>query len=875
MDVMYSRPTMLWLLFLGMAHLAAAEKIDNKDIVYAEWLTNRSRICGLALVTPVIGMFFAFLKFYQVYNKNPGPPGSVQLTISKYIMEGSYAFMWRQYEVIGIFIVLCTILILAFLREPIDPYKGHHGGVNAGVPYWQMAIHFVAGSLLSCLSGVIGMNMAIRANVRTTEACKDANTGLNAGLRVAFDSGSVMGLSVVCFVVFGQAVLFLIFDDPLALSGFGFGASLVALFARVGGGIFTKAADVGSDLVGKVESGLPEDDPRNPGVIADNVGDNVGDVAGLGADLFESYVGATVAAVPLGSLKAGVSGVALPFWISGMGIIASIVGTFCVTTHKEANSIDLLSALHRGTYVSSFLVAVLSIPICLYIFEDDQTLGWELYACIMIGLVAGALVGYFTEYITSDAYWPTQSIALSAQTGPATVVITGLGVGMISNLAPGMILAFAALSCSMLQGAYGVSIAAVGMLSTLGITLATDAYGPVADNAGGIAEMAGLPKEVRERTDKLDALGNTTAATGKGFAIGSALLITLALISAFVEATSNDGDNNIVLDFADSYVLAGALIGSLLPYVFAALTMFAVGHSAQSLIVEVRRQFREIPGLRTGRPGVKPDNKACVDICTTAALKEMVAPGIIAVLTPLAFGYTFGCKFLGGILVGSILSGFFLATTMANSGGAWDNAKKFIEADRAREFTHPPKFRGHLPDGVHLPHIAEEWKNSDVLVWARAAGFDNWCHLLQKHDVDGKKLFVKHAEDLREFGITDEGVQKLFFRAINEMHMHKRSLYHEAAVIGDTIGDPFKDAAGPALNILCKLMSHLSLIISGQLAVETENWKIGAGIWGASAVFGLIYFKVFMDHKKFTKDPLYEPKYDESDNEEEAEYKQF
>eukprot|EP00457_Paulinella_chromatophora_P001842 gb/GEZN01001844.1/.p1 GENE.gb/GEZN01001844.1/~~gb/GEZN01001844.1/.p1 ORF type:complete len:888 (+),score=108.62 gb/GEZN01001844.1/:166-2664(+) len=821
-------------------------------------MDSRLRAVSLALFCPLFGVVFVFLKAYQVMSKSPGPEGSEQVFISAAIMEGSYAFMWRQYKIISYFIIVCLVLILAFLREPIDPYQGHHGGVNANVPYWQMAVHFLVGSVLSCLSGVVGMNVAIRANVRTTEACKDNESGLNKGLRVAFDSGSVMGMTVVCFVVFGQGILFLIFDDPLALSGFGFGASIVALFARVGGGIFTKAADVGSDLVGKVESGLPEDDPRNPGVIADNVGDNVGDVAGLGADLFESYVGATVAAVPLGSLAAGLSGIALPFWISGMGIIASLVGTFAIRTKNDATAKDLLHALHLGTYVSTFLVVVLSIPICYYLFENDTTLGMELYGCIMIGLFAGVLVGYATEYTTSDAYFPTRSIALSAHTGPATVIITGLGVGMISTMAPGLILAFAALGCSILQGAYGVSIAAIGMLSTLGITLATDAYGPVADNAGGIAEMAGLPAEVRVKTDKLDALGNTTAATGKGFAIGSALLITLALISAFVNETENDEGGKVVLDFSDAYVLSGALVGSLLPFVFAALTMFAVGHSAQALIVEVRRQFRDIKGLREGRPGVKPDNRACVEICTTAALKEMILPGFLAVMTPLAFGFTFGSKFLGGVLVGSILTGFFLATTMANSGGAWDNAKKFIEADQAKLFAQFPKFNGDLPQDVFLPHHAPDWTNEHILIWARAAGFETWAPLFQKAQVTGANLFIKKSEHVGQWGIKDIGVQKLIFAKINELHMAKRSLYHDATVIGDTVGDPFKDTSGPALNILSKLMSHLSLIISGKLAIETGNWQIGVVVWIVSLVSFFLYYKCCHGSRAFEEDLIEE-----------------
>jgi len=725
--------------------------LDNSTVpIYrSSWLETNFEAVGVAIIIPPVSWLFILFKVYGIMGCTPGHGKMVE--IADIILEGSIAFMKRQYQVITFFTFLCAIVIVAILRSPENPFDGHAGGMT-DEPYWVMMIHFLVGSGLSALSGVCGMNVAIRANVRTTAACNSKHDPLNKGLRVAFDSGTVMGLSVVSFVVFGQAVLYIIFEDPLALSGFGFGASLVALFARVGGGIFTKAADVGSDLVGKIEAGIPEDDPRNPGVIADNVGDNVGDVAGLGADLFESFVGATVAAVPLGWNAHGISGIALPFWISAAGILCSIVGTLFVRTQEGANQSQLLAALRRGTLVTAFLVLVSSFFICYFLFDDDTTVAWYLFICLVAGLIAGMFVGFITEYSTSSAFIPTKSIINASVTGSATVIIQGIAVGMLSTTGPGIVLAFTALLCALLEGPYGVSIAAIGMLSTLGITLATDAYGPVADNAGGIAEMAGLPEEVRERTDALDALGNTTAATGKGFAIGSALLITLALISAFIEETGID-----VIDMTDPLTLTGALIGALLPFMFAALTMFAVSRSAQALIHEIRDQFRNIEGLLEGKEGVKADYKGCVDLCTRAALIEMILPGMIAVFVPIGGGFSFGSKFLGGLLIGSILSGFFLGTSMANSGGAWDNAKKAVEAE-------------------------------------------------PKGDQTGK------------------GSER-----------------HTAVVVGDTVGDPFKDTSGPALNILCKLMSHLSLIISGSLSVEWGDTYPIIGIWIAIVVLVLVF----------------------------------
>lgn len=737
-------------------------------VVKSSWVDDTFKAVLLAIIGPIVGLIAMVIFLYMVLNAPEGKKGvDQQVQVAENIREGAIGFMKSQYLIITLFTILVAILIVAGLEAPEDSFAGHSAGTISGSPYWVMMVHFLAGSLLSAASGVGGMHVAFRANVRTTEACKYS---LNQGLKVAFKSGCVMGLSVVSYVVLGQAVLFLIFQDPLALSGFGFGASLVALFSRVGGGIFTKAADVGADLVGKVESGLPEDDPRNPGVIADNVGDNVGDVAGLGADLFESYVGATVAAVPLGFHAHGISGVALPFWISGAGIIASIVGIPFVYTSEEAGQAELLAALRRGIIVAAVLVTGASAGICYFIFDLDQTSGWQLFACIEVGLFSGMIVGNFTEYTTSDAYYPTRSIATrGARTGPATVIIRGFGLGMISTIIPGLVLAGAALICSELQGPYGVAIAAIGMLSTLGITLATDAYGPVADNAGGIAEMSSdVSDEVRERTDLLDALGNTTAATGKGFAIGSALLITLALIATFTTETG------ISIDMTDRLALAGSIVGALLPFLFAALTMYAVGSSAEELIIEVRRQFRENPDLlkdpESFADGEQPqaDYKGCVEICTYAALREMILPGIIAVMAPIAFGFTFGSKFLGGILIGSILSGFFLGISMANAGGAWDNAKKYVE-------------RGE---------------------------------------------------------VVEKGIVK-----------KKGTEWHAAVVVGDTVGDPFKDTSGPALNILSKLMSHLSLIISGAVGAEFETWETGVIIWAIMAVFFFLGY-VFVHWRK-------------------------
>jgi K(+)-stimulated pyrophosphate-energized sodium pump len=591
------------------------------------------------------------------------------------IRAGAMAFLRREYTILAGFVVVVAIVIAALIDYNIlnNPRIAE---LNAAYPTdgpWT-ALSYVLGALGSGLAGFIGMSIAIRGNTRTTAA---AVRGLNPALRVAFSSGTVMGLTVVGIGLLGITILWIVFRDPNVAAGFGFGASSIALFARVGGGIYTKAADVGADLVGKVEAGIPEDDPRNPATIADNVGDNVGDVAGMGADLFESYVGALVASLALAAVGAIALGagdpagdlVLLPLLIAGAGILASIAGTFLVRTGDEASMSKLLWALRAGVYGASLIALVLTAGIIL-LLDLPFTLFWV----VLTGLVVGQVIGTGTEYFTSYEYRPTKWIASQAITGPASVVIAGMAVGMLSVIIPSAAIVIGIYVANELAGLYGVALAAVGMLSTLGITLATDAYGPVADNAGGLAEQAHLPPEVRERTDALDALGNTTAATGKGFAIGSAVLTALALGATYVQVT---GIQSIALTDAD--VLVGLLIGATLPFVFSGLTMQAVGSAANSMIQEVRRQFREIPGLLEGREGVEPDAARAVDISTQAALRAMILPGAIAVIVPIAVGAVLGAEALGGLLFGSVASGFLLALLMANSGGAWDNAKKYIE----------------------------------------------------------------------------------------------------------------------------------------------------------------------------------------------------
>lgn len=770
------------------------------------------------------------------------------------------SFLTEEYMWLSIFVAAMMVFIAGVLAGTSEPRNAHSGGS------YQTMLCFLFGALLSGFAGWTGMYVATEANVRTMEACK---TSLNNGLRVAFAGGSVMGFAVVAYGLLGITILFAIIastpknadddyffstrsmpDAVRFLSGFGFGASAIALFARVAGGIYTKAADVGADLVGKVEAEIPEDDPRNPATIADNVGDNVGDVAGMGADLFESFVGSIIASA---SLAQNNQMIAFPFWIAGFGIVASIVGHFFVRVNDDANQKQLVQALHRGTYASSALVVIFAVIATFTIFDNDignadydqqafyfrgtlpeglknlngngatkleqafniyparvnkanivpearnlmsdtssnqeqkalndpdsaafeyvfgnildvDNLGWRYFVCIVIGLMCGVLIGEATEFFTSDAYRPTQTIADAGHMGgAATVIIQGTGIGMLSTAMPTLFITVTILACFELGGIYGISIAAVGMLSTLGVTLATDAYGPIADNAGGIAEMSedlGEFKEtVRERTDMLDALGNTTAATGKGFAIGSAVLTALSLMNAYIqgvgvlERPADPSDRPILregdpaLSVGQPIVIAGFVFGAMLPFLFAAMTMLSVRKAASSVIEEVQRQFREIPGLMDGESECDPQR--CVAMCTRSSVKEMILPGMMAILTPVAMGLLVSARFLAGLLVGAISSGFMLAIYMANAGGAWDNGKKYVES----------------------PHT--------------------------KHLYGGKK-----------------------------------SETHKATVVGDTVGDPYKDTSGPALNILIKLMSIFALMLT---PIFGGDWA--SGYWEAGLVVLLV-----------------------------------
>jgi len=644
--------------------------------------------------------------------------------ISLAIRQGANAFLKRQYVVVGVFFAFMFIVLgVMAIFELLTPF----------VPF-----AFVTGGFFSALSGFIGMKIATAANARTAHA---SSQSLNKGLRVAFSAGSVMGFTVVGLGMLDISIWFtllkFVFDltapeITAAMLTFGMGASAMALFARVGGGIYTKAADVGADLVGKVEAGIPEDDPRNPAVIADNVGDNVGDVAGMGADLYESYVGSVISASALGVAAFGgkFEAMALPMLLAAMGIIFSILGTFLVKTKEGASQKSLLKALSRGTNFSAILIAVASFPLVYFVLGKEN---WTFYFAILAGLIAGVLIGKATEYFTSDTYKPTKKLASSSETGSATTIISGLSLGMLSTALPIIIVAICILVAYFVAGGaetpnmglYGIALAAVGMLSTLGITLATDAYGPVADNAGGIAEMSGLDKTVRERTDALDALGNTTAATGKGFAIGSAALTALALMASYIETVTSKGGDISNLSLMNPTVLVGLFIGACLPFVFAALTMESVGRAAQSVVKEVRRQFKEITGLMAGE--AEPDYAKCVDLCTKSSLREMILPTVVAVVVPIVVGLILGVTGVVGMLAGATATGFLMAVFMSNSGGAWDNAKKYIES------------------GVH------GGKGSDS---------------------------------------------------------------HKAAVVGDTVGDPFKDTSGPAINILIKLLSMVSIVFA-------------------------------------------------------------
>ena len=674
------------------------------------------------LVCAIIALVFAAVNFYSVKRK---PEGTEKMAeISAKIRKGAMAYLKRQYKTVGIFFAVMFVIlgILAFtgMLTPFVPFA------------------FITGGFFSGLSGFIGMKIATYANSRTANGARES---LNKGLKIAFSSGAVMGLTVVGLGLLDISVWFILLKfvfkleiDAImsAMLTFGMGASSMALFARVGGGIFTKAADVGADLVGKVEVGIPEDDPRNPACIADNVGDNVGDVAGMGADRYESYVGSIISCGALAvAAGLGLNGVLVPMLIAAIGIISSIIGTFFVSTKENADQKALLGSLRRGTYASSILSAIGSAVLIYTLIPENASVFWA----VISGLVAGVLIGFFTEYYTSDTYKPTKKLAGSSETGSATIIIDGISLGMLSTAIPVIIIAISIIisfftaggADSFASGLYGVGLSAVGMLSTLGITLATDAYGPVADNAGGIAEMSGLEPQVRERTDALDSLGNTTAATGKGFAIGSAALTALALIVSYTDEVENLVELN--LSITNPAVLIGLLVGAMLPFLFSSMTMKAVGRAAQKIVVEVRRQFREIKGLMTGE--AEADYESCIDICVKSSLKEMIAPAALGIIAPIVVGFVLGCNGVVGMLAGALVSGFVLAIMMSNSGGAWDNAKKYIEAGN---------YNG--------------------------KGSDN----------------------------------------------------HKAAVVGDTVGDPFKDTAGPSVNILIKLLSMLSIVFASLVA---------------------------------------------------------
>ena len=692
----------------------------------------------IGFVGAALALVFALVQRNKVMSFSEGNDKMVKIASS--IREGANAYLKHQYATVAkvfaiVFVILLAIAIIS-----------HGGMLSLYTPF-----AFLTGGIWSMLAGFIGMKIATNSNARTAQA---ASESLNKGLRVAFSSGSVMGFTVVGLGILDITIWFFLLryafgvNNPIQLGNImvmnGMGASFMALFARVGGGIYTKAADVGADLVGKVEAGIPEDDPRNPATIADNVGDNVGDVAGMGADLYESYVGSILATFALGAVGGyGWGGLLLPMALAVCGIICSIIGSFLVKTKEDATQLSLLRSLRTGTYTAAVLSAICAAILCRVILGAGNWLG--VFIAILCGLVGGCAIGYFTEYYTSDNYKPTKKLAASSETGAATIIIGGLSLGMLSTIASILIVAAAILisyfaaggsvtivdeagkfTAAFNKGLYGIGIAGVGMLSTLGITLATDAYGPVADNAGGIAEMAGLPEEVRDRTDALDSLGNTTAATGKGFAIGSASLTALALLVSYVNIVQERTPEILNFTLTSPTVLVGLFIGAMLVFVFAALTMSAVQTAAQSIVLEVRRQFREIAGIMEGK--ADPDYASCVTLCTKGALHEMVVPALLAIIVPILTGLILGPTGVVGLLGGVSVTGFAMAVFMSNAGGAWDNAKKYIE-------------RGN--------------------------------------------------------------------------HGGKGSDQHKAAVVGDTVGDPFKDTSGPALNILIKLCSTVSIVFSG------------------------------------------------------------
>ena len=693
----------------------------------------------IGFIGAVLALLFAAIQRKKVMSYSEG--NATMQKIAQSIREGANAYLKHQYSTVAkVFAVVFVVLVIIAFAS---------GGemLSKFTPF-----AFLTGGIWSMLAGLIGMKIATNSNARTAQA---ASESLNRGLRVAFSSGAVMGFTVVGLGMLDISIWLMILHfgagitDPVQLGNIivmnGIGASFMALFARVGGGIYTKAADVGADLVGKVEAGIPEDDPRNPATIADNVGDNVGDVAGMGADLYESYVGSILATFALGACAGyGWQGMLLPMALAVCGIICSIIGSFLVKTKENATQLSLLKSLRTGTYTAAILSAVIAIPLCYFILGSDNHC-WGVYVAILCGLIGGCAIGYFTEYYTSDNYKPTQQLAAASETGSATIIIGGISLGLKSTMASILIVSVAillsyfcaggtttiidasgAFTAEFNQGLYGIGIAAVGMLSTLGITLATDAYGPVADNAGGIAEMSGLPEEVRDRTDALDSLGNTTAATGKGFAIGSASLTALALLVSYVNIVQTRTPETLNFTLTSPSVLVGLFIGAMLTFVFSALTMSAVQTAAQSIVVEVRRQFREIVGIMDYK--ADPDYAACVSLCTKGALHEMVAPAILAVVVPIVTGLILGPTGVVGLLGGVSVTGFAMAVFMSNAGGAWDNAKKYIE-------------RGN--------------------------------------------------------------------------HGGKGSPQHKAAVVGDTVGDPFKDTSGPSLNILIKLCSTVSIVFAG------------------------------------------------------------